>query len=203
MKILLGIVYTFLCIELSAQGFLKRTFTKSSLCVQYAGSIGLYSIGGAAVTDRDKLELGLMFGDLPYAFGGPVKTFTFKLRYNPFRIRLYKSLVFEPVQTGFFLTQNFADNLDVLWGSKYPKGYYWWPRSLRSHVFLSAQLSYEINNKPIDRIAISFETNTNDLYLYSYFSNTKALSLYDIIFFGISVRVYFNWRNTEVNQAAN
>ena len=42
----------------------------------------------------------------------------------------------------------------------------------------------------MDRLAVYFEANTNDLSLYSYLPNPKALSLYDIFFFGTGIKLY-------------
>jgi len=44
-----------------------------------------------------------------------------------------------------------------------------------------------------DRVAFYFEENTNELYIFSYFTNRKTIKVYDIIFFGTGIKLYFNF----------
>lgn len=175
-----------------AQDFFKRHFPKSAVTGQFAGSIGFWSIGYSRLIPSEKVELGILYGKVPVKFGGVVRSVTFKMTYNPFKVYILPKLRFEPVQAGLFLCQSFGSNLGLSWPDKYPQGYYWWPRSLREHVFLSTQLSWMINKKRIDRVAAYLETNTNDLYMYSYFSNTKSLRLIDMFFLGCGLKLYFH-----------
>lgn len=177
---------------LPAQNFFKRHFPKSAITGQFAGSIGFWSLGYSRLIPSEKVELGILYGKVPSKFGGVVRSVTFKMTYNPFKIRILPKLRFEPIQAGLFLCQSFGTNLGVSWPDKYPQGYYWWPRSLREHVFFSTQLSWMINKTHVDRISAYFETNTNDLYMYSYFSNTKSLRLIDMFFLGCGLKLYFH-----------
>jgi hypothetical protein len=164
------------------------------LSAQYAGSIGLYAIGIHKVSTNNKFETGILFGDLPEKFGGPVKTITVKFTYNPFRFNLSDKFQIEPLQAGVFITKHFGENLALTWGKDYPKGYYWWNRSIRYHLFVSTQALYKFNKQPLDRITVNFEANTNDLYLYSYFPNMNTLSVWEIVYFGVGVKVYWRGR---------
>lgn len=166
-------------------------FSKSAFTVQFAGSIGFLSAGYSRVTEKDKIEISLLYGQVPRYLGGVTRTLTLKGIYNPFKFQQGKLKV-EPLQAGVFAAQHFGDYLGLSWGSKYPPGYYWWTRSLRLHLCLSSQLSVQLNKKRLDRLSLYFEANTNDLYLYSYFSNMKSLSFYDIVFFGAGCKLYLN-----------
>jgi len=197
MKRWIGILAIILCGQaLNAQGLLKgsfkRYFSKQAVTGQFAGSTGFWTVGYSRVSSRERLELGLLYGKVPRRYGGILRTITLKLTYNPFKIYLLPKLRWEPLQTGLFSAQSFGTNVGMSWPDKYPQGYYWWPRGLREHVFLGSQLSWCIKDKPVDRVSVYFEANTNDLYIYSFVSNTKALKLYDIIFFGIGAKVYFH-----------
>jgi hypothetical protein len=96
----------------------------------------------------------------------------------------------EPLQIGIFLAQNFGKNIDFKWSSKYPKGYYWWGSSFRQHIFFSTQLSRALPKGYFSKVSLYLEANTNDLYLYSYFSNRNTITLYDIFFLGIGTKFY-------------
>ncbi|MBA3972164.1 MAG: hypothetical protein H0X46_08475 [Bacteroidetes bacterium] len=148
------------------------------------------SVGFFKVTKRERLEIGILYGNVPKKKGGQLHLLVLKGIYNPFRFQIGNKVMVEPLQTGVFVSQNFNENLKVRWGQSYPQGYYWWARSTRLHVFAGAQLSYQIEKK-IDRIACYFEANTNTLYLSSYFPNRETMKPYDIIFFGLGGKIYF------------
>lgn len=175
-------------VSVQAQG--DPVFPKSVLGAQFAGSTGLVSAGFAKVSARERVELGLVYGYLPKAYGGVNHSLSLKFTYNPFQLRLWKRLSVEPLQLGAFVCQNFNRNLDLFWGNKYPKNYYWWPRSTRFHPFVSAQAGYIIGRPHLDRLMYYFEVNTNDLYIASFFPNQRALGLYDILFFGMGLKLY-------------
>lgn len=178
------------CWQLSrAQGFLKRTFPTTAFTLQYAGSTGLVTIGVSKVTPKNKLEIGLFYGRTPREYGN-VRSLSLKLTYNPIHLLIRESLQLEPFQLGFFFAQNFGYNIHLSWDNRYPKGYYWWPNSLRTHIFISSQIAIVSKRKHLDRIALYWEANTNDLYLYSYLSNLQSLTPYDIVFFGLGAKVY-------------
>jgi hypothetical protein len=160
----------------------------SAISAQFAGSVGFWSVGYHRVFYNEKLSLGLVYGNTPKRVGGKLHSVSFKLKYSPFRISLYKQFSFEPFQAGFFLVQNFGENLRSHWPSRYKGRYYWWGNSFRQHVFLSSQLSVGIEKGFFRRVGAYFEANTNDLYMYSYLSNMNSLRFYDIVFFGIGIQ---------------
>ncbi len=183
-------IFGFVLLSIYACAQHDPLFSKSMAVTQFAGSTGLVSAGFSKVTAHDKLELGLLYGFLPEAYGGVNHSLSLKFSYNPFQFPVLKRLSIEPIQLGVFVCQNFNKGVEPTWGENYPKGYYWWPRATRFHPTVSAQLAYVAGSKHIDRIAYYFEANTNDLYIASYFPNRKALSVYDIIFFGMGLKLY-------------
>jgi hypothetical protein len=189
-KIFYSTLLFFLLTDIFAQKRFRDVFPTTVFTTQFAGSTGFLTIGFSKATVKKRLEIGLFYGVVPRSLGGVNRSVSLKFLYNPFYLKLHKKITFEPIQTGIFLCQNFGDNLSTSWGNKYPKGYYWWTRSLRFHYFLSSQIAYKLENKRVDRIAYYFETNTNDLYVASYISNTKTIGLYDIFYFGMGLRLY-------------
>ncbi len=174
------------------QNSIWSKFSNRVVTTQFAGSIGFYSGGFSLVTTtKNKFEAGLLYGHVPRSMGGVNRSITLKGTYNPFQFRCTKVISIEPLQTGIFICQNFNQHLSLSWGNNYPPGYYWWTKSLRFHIFLGAKVSLIQNRKRLDRISFFFEANTNDLYLLSYFPNMKSMSLYDIVFFGAGIKVYY------------
>ena len=172
--------------EVQAQKFRRNT----SYAIQYAGSVGFLSGGLYKHHVKDKLSIGLVYGFTPKNVGGPLGSLSLKVKYNPFHIKVYRNLSIEPIQIGFFLAQNFGKNIDFKWGHQYAKGYYWWGSSFRQHAFFSTQLSLVLPKGCFSKASLYLEANTNDLYVYSYFSNRNTITLYDIFFLGIGAHFY-------------
>lgn len=176
-----------------AQDVQKKILPRTMLSIQYAGSTGLGTVGYFKAGKKEKLELGLLYGFTPAFVGGPLHSLSLKLIYNPFRIKIREFLISEPIQGGVFISQNFGSALETKWGSQYPDKYYWWHPSQRYHLFFSTSLAYYTSSlKKIDHVSFYFETNTNDLYIASYFpkNNHRSLTVYDIVFLGSGLKFY-------------
>lgn len=188
------LIFLLSCQAIFAQSEKKKILPTSAIAVQYAGSIGWLSAGYFRQSANKKIELGAVYGYTPESLGGEIHSFALKFIYEPFIITINQHLQIEPLQTGIFITENFANNLFWSWSDKYDSGYYWWTNNMRFHFFLGTQASYVFKNKTLKKISFYFETNTNDLYVFSYFDNDnyRSLDLDDIFFFGIGSKVYFN-----------
>jgi hypothetical protein len=191
MKKLFALYFTLFVLAAPAQSGYKKLFPVQGASLQFAGSVGFLSAGYHVRTPKEHIELALRYGYTPEAFGGPLHSVSLKVLYSPFHLKFLKHYSWEPLQGGIFLSQNFGENLYVMWPEKYPKHYYWWSPSLREHIFLSTQVSYSLQYRHLDKISAYFEANTNDLYLYSFIPNRGALSLYDITFFGLGLKADF------------
>lgn len=188
-KTIVSIFLLCLYTQTFAQLGLKKTFPKSAYSAQYAGSVGVFSVGYVRLTPKEKIEIAGIYGHVPQLFGGPLNSFTLKLTYNPIKLNLSERFVLEPIQGGLFITGWFGENQDISWSSRYPHGYYWWQSNMRKHAFVSSQISYKMK-KNVDRLSLYFEVNTNDLYIYNIFPNWETISFYEIIFFGMGVKIY-------------
>jgi hypothetical protein len=170
-------------------GFLPNT----AVSLQYAGSTGFLTIGYLRSTARDRGQFGLQYGYTPAVFGGDLHSLSFKFLYNPIKLKLKDRVVFEPVQIGGFISQNFGKALEPQWGPQYSHKYYWWNASLRYHPFISTSVGIRTPSwRRIERVSAYFEVNTNDLYIASYFpkGNNHVMPLSGILFFGTGVKVY-------------
>lgn len=108
---------------------------------------------------------------------------------------MISNFLHESFQKGVFVCQTCADNLYLTRPDKYESGYYRWTKSPRFHVSFGVQTTYPINTALVKKMSFYFETNTNYLYVFSYFGNGnyKSLNPGDIFFFGIGTKVYFNF----------
>jgi len=182
------LVLTFLS-RAQAQSRLKELVPYTTISVQYAGSTGFVSAGIAKTGKKQLFELGLLYGYTP-AWGDHANhSLSLKLSGSPFQLSLAQKLYWQPIQAGVFLCQNVGKNLGLIWDQQYPKGYYWWSRSTRTHLFFSTQFTIDSGPGLIDRIALYIEANTNDLYISSYFPNRQTMKITDIFFLGTGCKI--------------
>lgn len=185
----LVIVLFFSLPKTEAQSKLSKLVPYTTLSVQYAGSTGLISAGIAKTSRKQLFELGLLYGYTP-AWGDHTNhSLSVKLTGSPVQLRLAQKLYWQPIQAGIFLCQNFGKNLGLAWDQQYPKGYYWWSRSTRTHLLLSTQVTFDSALDFADKIALYIETNTNDLYIVSYFPNRRTMRITDIFFLGAGCKI--------------
>lgn len=182
-----------LCLAaMPAQGqLLRRTLPGRSVTAQFAGSTGMFSLGGMRHTRNERWGVGLSYGHTPEGHGGPINAYTLRLMYTPWKLPLTERWRWEPVQTGVFVSYSTGLDLSSHWPSYLGDGYYWWTNNFRQHLYLRTQLSRTFPGRSVERIGAYFEANTNDLYVYSWWPNRAAIGVYDILFFGAGVQVYF------------
>ena len=166
--------------------------SNTAAVMQFAGSTGSVTTGLFKSYRNELFQLGLQYGYTPQK-ENDLHSVSLKALYNPYTVSISRKLEFHPLQTGVFVSQNFGRTLPILWSDHYPKHYYWWPPSLRSHFFLGTAASVKPQSGVFSKISLYFEANTNDLYLASFLDNKnhKTLTLYDIFFFGTGVKAWF------------
>ena len=169
----------------------RNSLPGTSVGTQYAGSVGLLSVNAMRHARNERLGFGIGIGHVPHGHGGPLTTYTVRAMYTPWQLKTDGRWQLEPLQAGLFVTYTSGLDLTAAWPSYLEKGYYWWTPNFRQHVFLRTQLSYRLRDRKVQRIAAYLEANTNDLYVYSWWPNRGFISVYDIVFFGAGVQVYF------------
>ena len=172
------------------------SLTPNQVKIQYAGDMGLVSIGPGwhYGHDRRVWATDLMFGYLPaYHTHHSKLILTLRQTYAPFRVRLGDNVNIDPLATGLYLTTIFSDQFWAKEPDKYPKKYYGFSTKIRANVFLGQRLRYEIPQmKRMQHKAVIFyyDVSTNDLYLASCATN-KYISLWDILVFDVGLSFEF------------
>lgn len=180
---------SFLFVEpVMSQDSLLKPFGRHVVTGQFAGSTGFATVGYSYLMFQEKLEAGVYAGYVPPFAGRPQGTVSLKFTFVPFNLSYGKRVTVEPLTMGGFIVQHFGDDIPLFWEKEYPKGYYWWNRSLRYHFFIGTQVGLRSHSKYFSKVKFYFEANTNDLYISSYFPNSEVLSLDDIFFFGCGLK---------------
>lgn len=140
--------------------------------LQFAGSMGMISIGSGWNYGKDHWETDVLFGLVPrHSNDEAMLTFTLKQNYMPWRWYPYKNIMVEPLACGFYINS-------VLNGSfwtdpdRYPKGYYWFSTRIRNHIYLGERITLALDKKwPAKSLTFFYELSTCDLYIISRVKN--------------------------------
>ena len=142
--------------------------------IQFAGSMGMLSLGTGWNYYRNHWETDLLLGLVPRnADRHAMVTFTLKQNYYPWNLQLRKNLSFEPLSCGVYINTLLDKDF---WGKqpdKYPQGYYWFSTRVRFHAFVGERFTLQLNPDKSWHKSISFfyELSTCDLYLINAIGN--------------------------------
>lgn len=179
-----------LCRPTQAQ---QRELAPDFMTLQYAGSIGLASVGLGYEVFRAKTRASLHFGTVPASHGGPLSIITGKFLMVPWVIPAGENFRFNPCDIGVMISHHSGENFkvnvpDYLSG----RNYYWWHTALRAHLAVESSVSVRMEQDRFFRkITLYAELNTNDLYIVSFFSNASTLNVRDLVKAGIGTRFRF------------
>lgn len=162
--------------------------------IQYAGSMGLISLGvGWDYGRKKQWETDLFLGYLPRFDGDHGHlTITLKENYVPWKINIRKSKwMAEPFTVSLYMNKIFGREFWSREPDKYPDGYYGLATNLRFNLAFGQRLNFKV--RPIglsERLTLFYEFGTNDLYIISYFCN-KYLRITDIFNLSLGIKFQF------------
>jgi hypothetical protein len=142
--------------------------------IQYAGSMGMFSIGPGWNYGHNHWETDALFGLVPrYSDQHAMATFTLKQNYLPWNITINKHFYFEPLATGLYLNTLLDGDFWVKHPKRYPKKYYTFSTRIRAHIFVGQRFTL---NLPKERswhksLTFFYELSTCDMYLISAIGN--------------------------------
>ncbi|KAA3440349.1 hypothetical protein [Rufibacter hautae] len=145
---------------------------------QFAGDIGLVSVGVGRQSFNRKLETDLSFGYLPKKVGGDhLLTVALKsslLATKPVKI---EKVDWYPVTTGVQLSYTFGDEYFASERhlSRYPNRYYRFSTALHLYFFVGGQVNLTRIEK-LNRFSGYYEMGTMGEYLISYVQNPRYLN---------------------------
>jgi hypothetical protein len=171
-------------------------FAPNSVRLQYAGYIGMLSLGSTWTFKDDKISLEYSFGYSPKQDAEKaIYTNAAKILFTPnLDFNVGNKVNIQPLTIGIASSYTFGNRFGKYRDSdQYPNGYYWWSTSVRVGMVYQAEATMAIKSRYIQRIGFYLETSLWDLGLFSYYgnSNRSHLHFFDIVILGSGCRLYF------------
>ena len=169
----------------------KSWYVPDYVKTQFAGNIGLFSVGvGYQLFDK-VLYSELLYGFVPEwaSKADNIHLVTIKNSFPIFRINIGKNLTISPI-AGFTTTLDIGTNSFTTLPSIYPEGYYV-PTAVHFTLFGGALIHKDFNKPKIFRgVDFYVEFGTVETYLW-YALATKEVDLIDVFSADIGVNFYF------------
>ncbi|NJK97790.1 MAG: hypothetical protein HC905_25335 [Bacteroidales bacterium] len=157
--------------------------------LQFAGNVGLASIGLGTSFKNEKIYLGLIYGYLPKSLNdAAVHTIALKTYFRIFSRQLFSKL-YTSANFGTNINYGITKNTYLKYPNYFPDGYYY-TNAIHIAPFLGRK--YELVCKSqqlgISRLGLYFEIGTMDKYLANLFTS-RQISVFDV--FNLSTGITF------------
>ena len=185
----------FVCLLLSGTAAAKDStkphrFLPDHVKLQYAGTIGYFSIGAGYQNRKEKLEGDLYYGYVPKSVGGVhIHALSGKLTWYPLKKIDLKSFQVKPLSVGTLVSYTFGKQYFLFSPENYPYSYYNFPTALHIGAFIGGQVDKTFKNKK--RIGLYYELGTTDRELSSYVVNRKSIKPSDILNLAVGIKTSF------------
>jgi hypothetical protein len=186
---MITIVFLIIVILIPAVGFgaepVRNYLIPKTVQLQYAGDMGLVSIGAGYTFMQDKGAVNFIYGYLPeWVNGVEVNTIAVKGTFQLLPITINSKLT-TSTYVGTAVLRCFAHNTYVNFPSYFPHKYYF-TNALHVSIILGQNFKF----KRLKNFSVFTEISTLDYYMYYYLKN-KHLDFQDIwnISFGISAKI--------------
>lgn len=142
--------------------------------LQFAGSMGMLSIGPGWNYGNDHWETDFLLGLVPRnSDRHAMATITLKQNYLPWHISLHERFFIEPLTCGLYINTLLDKDFWVKNPDRYPKGYYTFSTRVRTHIFVGQRITLNLKSRKRwnKSISLFYELSTCDLYLISAATN--------------------------------
>ncbi|MFC5269810.1 hypothetical protein [Adhaeribacter terreus] len=171
----------------------RRWYIPDHAVAQFAGNIGLVSVGVGYSYLNDKVQTDILYGFVPaFESKTSIHIVTAKNAYHPFAIDLANDYVFEPLRIGAGVSYSAGPQFFTRLPKRYPNRYYWWASSLRLTPFLGMSISKKVGHEAtiVKRVQLYAELGSTDLDIVSKFDN-ETIPVWDILNLAIGTKIVF------------
>jgi hypothetical protein len=168
------------------KGWYVPDYTK----VQFAGNIGLVSVGFGYQFLNNHLYSELLYGYVPASISKAevIHTITIKNTF-PILNKEYKAITLSPI-TGFTASFETGNNSFLKLHNKYPSGYYG-TNAFHLTLFIGAKAHKDfMKNSTIKGVDLYFEVGSVDTYIW-YVITEKEVQINQIFSSAIGINIYF------------
>lgn len=161
--------------------------------IQYAGSIGLISIGtGWEYGKNNRWQTDFLIGYVP-KYDTDIRKITLTLRqtFTPWSIPLNDRISYSPLRAGVFISTTLGRKFWYNAPDKYPKDYYTFSTKLRGNIFVGQSFNIKVSDKKkaLNSVSFYYDIHTSDLMLITRVQNS-SLSHFDYLGIALGIKIH-------------
>lgn len=176
-----------------------KVLTPVSLNWQFAGNIGMHSVGAEWNIYKNVLRAGLMLGYVPDSRSiEPLFVGTIQIKYSPdVRIKLTDAMDIKPLNFTLNFSSTYGERFSIYNDNDYyPDNYYWWNVRTRYGLAYDLEVIYSFKSRFAKGISFYLNTSTWDVEFYSVIGNDNLeldrIPYKRLFTLGIGTKIYLN-----------
>lgn len=152
--------------------------------LQFAGNIGMFSIGAGYHLRNPKWEVDLIYGYVPskYAYKD-LHSITAKATWGTLKRSYQEDLEITWIKLGLLQNYSFGQRYFTRLPEHYEKGYYYFSTSLNFGVFYGTEVKYKNS-------ALYWELGTTDKHIINYVKSSYTINFNELWNIGIGIKYY-------------
>jgi hypothetical protein len=184
----------FLTADVSAHDsiiFKRNRFLPDHLKAQFAGGIGVLSMGVGYDNRKKSLEGELYYGYVPKNLGGlDIHMITGKLTWLPLKSVEWKTLQWRLLTTGLLISYTPGNQYFLFDPENYSFNYYKYSTAISVGAFIGGQVGkrFESKNKTI---SLYYELGTNERAFSNFILNSRTIGISEVFHLGIGIKSSF------------
>jgi hypothetical protein len=168
----------------------RKDFLPQHVKFQFAGGIGLISVGFGYESKNKKVEGDFYYGYVPEKRGGvEIHTVSSKPSWFPLKKVRYKGVGVRPLSLGTWVNYTFGKQYFLFSPENYPYNYYKFPTAMHMGAFIGGQV--EVSKSKRKKLSFYYELGTTDVDVVSYATNVNAIQFSQIFNLGLGVKTSF------------
>src|SRR5690606_37596654 len=137
--------------------------------LQYAGNIGMFSVGAGYVSPNQKWKGDVFYGLVPGTYAEkPIHSFTLKGKYSPINRTYNHDIQVNWLNAGLWTNYSFGSKYFLKLPDYYDKGYYYFPTQLNIGAFVGSEIRYQ-------KWGLYYEVGTTEKHVINYVKNMSSI----------------------------
>lgn len=189
-------------VQINKGRFIKKighALTPVVLQWQFAGNIGMHSIGAEWNVYKNVFRAGLSLGYVPDSRSiEPLFVGTIQIKYTPnVKIRLTDEVVIKPLNFTLNFSSTYGERFSIYNDNDhYPDDYYWWNVRTRYGLAHDLEVLYSFESKFAKGISFYLNTSMWDVEFYSVLGNDNLeldrIPYKRLFTLGLGTKIYLN-----------
>ncbi len=169
-----------------------KKFLPKYIKLQYAGGIGIITVGAGYTFFKNRLDVSLFYGYIPkLSFDNELHSISLQVTGKLLKYNLTEDIQILPLNIGWYAHHTFGSEFWLTLPDRYSSGYYWWSPGRNAGIFIGGEIKTKFlaNKTPASGTSFYVRMGSHGLYLASKWGNS-SIPFTDILELGFGIAIY-------------